>query len=115
DLLFDTTESGKDVRTLTTKIVAMMQGPQESEQAQKQEASAPRELVRFSWGSFLFNGSIQSVSETLDFFSEEGVPLRSTVKLSINGVELNRPAPDASGGQGGPGLSASVGFSGGVG
>lgn len=116
DLLFDTTESGEDVRNTTLKIVAMMKGPEDDKQSQKEATSAPpRELVRFSWGTFLFNGSIQSLSETLDFFSEQGVPLRSTVKLTLNGVELERETPGASSGQGGPGLSASVGSPGGVG
>ena len=101
DLLFDTTESGEDVRNTTLKIVAMMKGPEDDKQSQKEAASAPpRELVRFSWGTFLFNGSIQSLSETLDFFSEQGIPLRSTVKLTLNGVELERETPGASGGQG---------------
>ena len=37
----------------------------------------------FEWGTFLFEGYIDSFGETLDFFAAEGVPLRSTVSLSI--------------------------------
>ncbi|MCA9605984.1 MAG: hypothetical protein KC619_10340 [Myxococcales bacterium] len=39
--------------------------------------------VRFQWGSFLFDGIVDGYSETLDFFSPEGVPLRARVQLSL--------------------------------
>src|SRR5262249_26256060 len=35
------------------------------------------------WGTFTFTGISDSFRETLDFFSPEGVPLRSTVALSL--------------------------------
>ena len=37
----------------------------------------------FEWGSFVFEGYIDSYKETLDFFAPEGVPLRATLSLSL--------------------------------
>lgn len=39
--------------------------------------------VRFRWGSFLFDGIMESLEETLEFFSFEGKPLRASVALSL--------------------------------
>jgi hypothetical protein len=39
--------------------------------------------VRFTWGSFVFDGIMESLEETLDFFSSDGRPLRATVALSL--------------------------------
>src|SRR5713226_8787785 len=82
DLVFDTTMTGGDVRNITARIVRMIKGESKQDnQSQKSETAPPRELAQFHWGTFLFNGSVQSVTETLEFFSERGVPLRSSVKL----------------------------------
>ena len=43
--------------------------------------AARRRGCRFEWGSFIFQGVVDSMDETLDYFSEEGVPLRATVSL----------------------------------
>ena len=40
--------------------------------------------IRFIWGTFVFTGYIETLQETLDYFSPEGVPLRSTVAISIS-------------------------------
>lgn len=108
DLLFDTTTSGQDVRNTTSIIVRMIKGDTKQDNKQQQDAASapPRELVQFCWGSFLFNGSVQSMTETLEFFSETGVPLRSSVKIGMNGVELERTNPSAFAGLG---LSLSIG------
>src|SRR5438270_4156567 len=55
------------------------------------------------------------MTETIDFFSDKGVPLRSTVKLSINGVEIDRADPSVFSASAGLGASASVGLSAGTG
>src|SRR5947209_6333672 len=64
DLLFDTTEGGSDVRLITLKLAAMMRSDDQSKaNAGKSAPRTPR--VRFSWGTFIFYGQIQSMSETL--------------------------------------------------
>ena len=44
---------------------------------------APRR-VQFSWGSFQFNGVISQYQEVFDYFSPEGVPLRSKISLTLD-------------------------------
>ena len=109
-LLFDTSDTGGNVQNTTSQIVAMAQ-PQGIGMT-----AVP--IVLFQWGTFYFKGTIQSLDETLDFFSEQGVPLRSTMNLTMNQVELDRAnASSASSGAGaGLGISAgiSAGFSAGV-
>jgi hypothetical protein len=39
--------------------------------------------VRFQWGSFLFDGVLESMDETLDLWSADGRPQRSTVAISL--------------------------------
>jgi len=112
ELLFDTTESGDDVRHKTLQIVAMIRPEVQPKPGQ---SGPPAPTVKFQWGTFLFKGNIQSMDETLDFFSEQGVPLRATVNLAINGVSSERSNVSALLGTAGIGLSASVGASAGIG
>ncbi len=106
ELLFDTSVSGADVRNTTWQI-AQMVGPTGKDKNGK--PAVP--LVRFHWGTFKFVGTIQSMDETLDLFSPEGKPLRSTVALSM--AQVDPPAPETgSGGSGGGGASGvGAGFS----
>jgi len=39
--------------------------------------------VRFQWGSFQFDGVMESMEETLELFSFEGRPLRATVAIGL--------------------------------
>lgn len=89
ELLFDTTQNGSDVRQTTLRLVSFMRPDIQSRENLDQPAPrVPR--VCFSWGTFVFYGQIQSMSETLDFFSEVGVPLRSTVKITMSEEPLER-------------------------
>jgi hypothetical protein len=81
ELVFDTTTYGFDVRQITSRVAQMMK-PKGSARQQKKKKGIPA-IVIFEWGTFLFEGYIDSFNETLDFFAAEGVPLRSTVSLSI--------------------------------
>lgn len=40
--------------------------------------------VRFIWGSFQFDGIMESMEENLEFFSSEGVPLRASVSINLS-------------------------------
>ena len=85
ELLFDSTQSaagkptGEDVRKKTQKIFELLM----PDKAKRKDPKATPPIVRFEWGSFLFEGLIKSMNETLDFFSSEGIPLRSTVSLTM--------------------------------
>jgi hypothetical protein len=82
-----------DVRRLTKKvnhfITPIPQG----------EGMAPP-AVRFTWGSFLFEGVMDSMDETLEYFSADGRPLRAKVSISITSQEIqfHEPPPPSSGG-----------------
>ncbi|HVG18989.1 MAG TPA: hypothetical protein VNI02_08035 [Blastocatellia bacterium] len=77
DLIFDTTHDGQDVRALTEKVAKFM------EPADKK---APA-IVSFEWGTYKFQGLVESYKETIDFFSPGGVPLRATINLTLSRQE----------------------------
>ena len=103
ELFFDTSETGDDVRNATLPIANLLQAQSKTE--------AP--TVDFQWGTFLFSGTVDSMDETLDLFSEGGVPLRATVNLSMSATAPDQFRQGGAGGGGGAGLAA--GFSAGVG
>jgi phage tail-like protein len=40
--------------------------------------------IRFVWGSFMFEGIAESMDETLELWSEDGIPLRATVTMNLS-------------------------------
>lgn len=78
DLPFDSTHDGGDVRAETDRIKQFLNPGDKSSNADQ----APP-LVGFRWGTFVFKGIVESFKETLDFFSAEGVPLRSLLKIGL--------------------------------
>lgn len=78
DLPFDSTHDGGDVRTETDRIKQFL-NPGDK----RQNADQAPPLVGFRWGTFVFKGIVESFKETLDFFSAEGVPLRSLLKIGL--------------------------------
>jgi hypothetical protein len=68
-----------DVREVTKRVAYFLQ-PQG-------ESGAPPG-IRFVWGSFLFEGVVDSMEETLEFFSPDGYPLRSQVALTLSAPEI---------------------------
>lgn len=105
-LLFDTSDSGGNVQSKTAQIVEMAQP--------KGTGQTAVPLVVFQWGSFYFSGTIQSLDETLDFFSDQGVPLRSTMNLTMAGVELDRANASSAASGAGASAGSSAGVSTGV-
>jgi hypothetical protein len=69
-----------DVRKLTENILYFMKP---SKTGKKKPPG-----IRFIWGTFLFDGVMDSLDENLEFFSEEGKPLRSKVSINISSQEL---------------------------
>jgi hypothetical protein len=76
DLVFDTTATGEDVRETTGKMARLLtpHGPSGKE--------VPP-LVEFGWGVYRFTGMVEQYKETLEFFAAGGVPLRSSVNLTL--------------------------------
>lgn len=69
-----------DVRRLTQKVVYFMT-PQKSE-ADPTKLAPPG--ARFAWGSFLFDGMVEGMDETIEFFSPDGKPLRASITLTLS-------------------------------
>lgn len=82
-LWFDVTAMEKDavddVRRLTQEVVYFMT-PQPS-QGDAKKLVPPG--VSFRWGSFLFDGIVEGMEETLEFFSQDGKPLRASITLTL--------------------------------
>jgi hypothetical protein len=69
-----------DVRRLTQQVIYFMT-PQRSDQDANRLAPPG---VRFQWGSFLFDGMVEGLEETLEFFSPDGKPLRASINLTLS-------------------------------
>lgn len=89
ELWFDVTasmlETARDVRTLTQKVAYFITPQIDKTDEKKKKKIIPG--VRFLWGSLLFEGVMTSMTETIDFFSKEGIPLRAKVNMSIKSVK----------------------------
>jgi hypothetical protein len=84
ELLFDTTVTGADVRKQSQKVAFFIQAQPDPNDKNKRVPPG----ISFEWGSFIFRGVVDSMEETLDYFSEEGVPLRATISLNISRQEI---------------------------
>lgn len=101
DLIFDTTHDGTDVRAKTVPVrnLAMSgeapsggasgggAGSGAGSGASGNAADQAPPKVALVWGTFRFVGVVSGFRETLDFFSAEGVPLRSGVHVSLRGTQ----------------------------
>jgi hypothetical protein len=85
-----------DVRELTQDVAFFITPAQSRENEDKFVPPG----VSFLWGTFKFDGIMESLEESLDLFSPEGKPLRAsvTIGLSQQGIEF---AFNANGGAGG--------------
>jgi hypothetical protein len=108
DLTFDTTFDGTTVQAKTDQLVLL------TRPAPLGSTAPARKVVRISWGAFLFYGTISSLTQTIDFFSDAGIPLRADVHVTLS--EVKPPDPSAGTGSGiGAGLGASVSASASIG
>ncbi len=73
-----------DVRRLTQHIVFFMT-PQPSDEDPKKLAPPG---VRFEWGTFAFDGMVEGMEESIEFFSPEGKPLRATLTLTLSAQKI---------------------------
>lgn len=71
----------KDVRLLTEKVAYFIK-PKKVEGSKPERYLPP--ALSFIWGSFRFDGIMESLEETLEFFSPDGVPLRASMSLSLS-------------------------------
>lgn len=75
-----------DVRKLTQKVAYFIT----PKQSQKDKNKFIPPGVRFIWGSFQFDGLMDSLEESLEFFSSEGKPLRASVSFSLSQQKIQK-------------------------
>ncbi len=84
DAIFDNTDTGEDVRITTQKIAAFLKPDLATSGATSDSGNNAPPLLLFHWGAFRFQGVLNQFKETIDFFSKEGVPLRSSLSLGMS-------------------------------
>jgi hypothetical protein len=106
-LIFDVAAAGHsdgDVRQATKLVVALItpgdattidEGTGSGEAKPLTVRPVPR--VRLKWGTFKFEGFVDTIEETLEFFSPDGRPLRSTMALALSTQEISHLYGDAAG------------------
>jgi hypothetical protein len=80
-----------DVRELTRKVSYFIT-PTDVQVKNEKGENETRHIppgVRFIWGSFQFDGIMESLEESLEFFSPEGKPLRASVSLSLSQQKID--------------------------
>lgn len=68
-----------DVRKLTQKVAYFITPEKTTDNPPKFIPPA----VRFVWGTFQFDGIMESLEESLEYFSPEGRPLRASMSLAL--------------------------------
>ena len=111
DLWFDVTaplpdgsmQPDGDVRKLTEKVTYFITPTKVPGEEDKWIPPG----VRFIWGTFLFDGVMDSLNENLEYFSEEGKPLRAGISISLSKQEIQfqfgDQTPPGNGGENAPG------------
>lgn len=70
-------ENVEDVRELTQDVAYFITPKKDENEKYKPPAT------RFLWGTFQFDGVVDSLEESLEFFSPEGRPLRASITLNL--------------------------------
>ena len=85
---------GGDVRKLTEQVAYFMtvKNPNDPNPPNR----VPPQL-QFAWGSFVFTGTMDSMDETIDLFSVNGVPQRASVSINLSKHDLAFEFPKANG------------------
>jgi hypothetical protein len=88
-----------DVRTLTQRVAYFITA---SKEGSGRSTKYIPPATRFIWGTFIFDGVMESMEETLEIFSAEGRPLRASVAIGLTRQEITefkfaQGAPDPPG------------------
>lgn len=83
DVTTMTENPADDVRRLTKDVIFFMK-PAPSADPTKYIPPG----TCFQWGSFIFNGMVEGMEETLEYFSPDGKPLRASISLTLSQQEI---------------------------
>jgi len=79
-------ETVNDVRKMTEKITHFITPKPDPKDNKKFLPPG----VRFIWGSFQFDGLMESLEESLEFFSNEGIPLRASITMNLSQQKIDQ-------------------------
>jgi len=83
DLLFDASDSSKDVRSeVVDQLFEMMEANDKFASGQSKKSARPP-TVTFTWGAQVLKAVAKSLSVQYTLFRPDGKPLRAAVKLSL--------------------------------
>ena len=80
-----------DVRRITAQVLYFFKPKPAAAGARDTSQRTPPGL-RFSWGNFLFDGVVESVEESIEFFSAKGEALRASMTLNMIQQDILVPA-----------------------
>jgi phage tail protein X len=90
-LLFDSTDTGNDVRKSYEKIFDMASVDSQKKNSQTNLGEPPK--CMFQWGKFLsFTAVIESIEQKFIMFKADGTPLRANVTVSFKEVNVEPTA-----------------------
>jgi len=95
ELVFDTTNSGGDVRVTWVNKLLELTNPTVPDESDSTKKRPP--IVDFCWGAFFFTGVVEAVNVTYTMFASSGNPLRANVSLKMK--EWTPESTYASGGR----------------
>jgi hypothetical protein len=73
-----------DVQELTKKVIYYVKPKPDKTDSTKFKPPG----IRFVWGTFQFDGIVESIDQTLEFFGPDGKPLRASVALNLTKQEV---------------------------
>lgn len=80
-----------DVRRITAQVLYFIK-PKPAAAGARDTAQRTPPGLRFSWGNFLFDGIVEGMEESVEFFSAKGEALRASVTLTMVQQEILVPA-----------------------
>jgi len=83
DLLFDASDSSKDVRKEVIEKLFSMMEPDPALASGQSKKSARPPIVTFSWGQVVLKAVAKQLSVQYTLFHPDGKPIRAAVKLSL--------------------------------
>ncbi|MDZ4763508.1 MAG: LysM peptidoglycan-binding domain-containing protein [Chloroflexota bacterium] len=98
-LYFDSQLAKTDVRDYTKPLWSMMMIDQSKKNRKSNKGEPP--TVAFEWGSLYFKSVITTISEKFSLFTDDGIPLRCIVQITLRQYEDAADVPPQTSGQSG--------------
>jgi nucleoid-associated protein YgaU len=86
-LIFDTTDTGSDVRDKYKTLLEMAEIDETKKDPKTGKGEPP--MCMFQWGTYLsFKGVIKQISQSFTMFKPDGTPVRANVEVTFSETEL---------------------------